>query len=129
MDDAGSEDAADEPDSSERRHEPAFDEDQTAVETAIRQPEPEIRQQPMVVAEAPSFRPEREPALADSPAEPDVVNGAPPEQRQPEQRQPEHRQPEPEPEEPMAVVLTPPDPDRPKRAGWWSKAKAAITGS
>jgi ribonuclease E len=31
--------------------------------------------------------------------------------------------------EPVAVVLTPPDPNRPKRAGWWSKAKAAITGS
>jgi ribonuclease E len=35
---------------------------------------------------------------------------------------------EPEPE-PIAVVLTPPDPERPKRAGWWSKAKSAITGS
>jgi ribonuclease E len=34
----------------------------------------------------------------------------------------------PEPE-PVAVVLTPPDPDRPKRAGWWSKAKAALGGS
>jgi ribonuclease E len=33
----------------------------------------------------------------------------------------------PEPE-PVAVVLTPPDPDRPKRAGWWSRAKAAING-
>ncbi|WP_132252152.1 Rne/Rng family ribonuclease [Methylobacterium segetis] len=31
--------------------------------------------------------------------------------------------------EPVAVVLTPPaDPDRPKRAGWWSRTKAAITG-
>jgi ribonuclease E len=38
--------------------------------------------------------------------------------------------PEPEPvpvpaprvvEEPVAVVLTPPDPDRPKRGGWWNK--------
>ncbi len=36
--------------------------------------------------------------------------------------------PEPEPE-PVAVVLTPPsDPDRPKRAGWWSRTKAAIGG-
>jgi ribonuclease E len=34
----------------------------------------------------------------------------------------------PEPE-PVAVVLTPPDPDRPKRAGWWSRAKTAIGGS
>ncbi|KMO10206.1 hypothetical protein QR79_31245, partial [Methylobacterium indicum] len=34
----------------------------------------------------------------------------------------------PEPE-PVAVVLTPPaDPDRPKRAGWWSRTKAAIGG-
>ncbi|WP_267426875.1 Rne/Rng family ribonuclease [Methylobacterium sp. GC_Met_2] len=31
--------------------------------------------------------------------------------------------------EPVAVVLTPPsDPDRPKRAGWWSRTKAALTG-
>ena len=36
---------------------------------------------------------------------------------------------EPEPADPVAVVLTPPDPDRPKRAGWWSKAKAALGGS
>ncbi|RUP11644.1 MAG: ribonuclease E/G, partial [Methylobacterium sp.] len=33
------------------------------------------------------------------------------------------------PAEPVAVVLTPPaDPDRPKRAGWWSRTKAALTG-
>ena len=38
------------------------------------------------------------------------------------------RAPEPVPE-PVAVVLTPPsDPDRPKRAGWWSRTKAALTG-
>jgi len=31
--------------------------------------------------------------------------------------------------EPVAIVLTPPtDPDRPKRAGWWSRTKAALTG-
>ena len=35
---------------------------------------------------------------------------------------------EPEPE-PVAVVLTPPDPDRPTRAGWWSKAKSVLSGS
>jgi ribonuclease E len=23
-------------------------------------------------------------------------------------------------------VLTPPDPNRPKRAGWWSRAKSAL---
>lgn len=34
------------------------------------------------------------------------------------------------PAEPVAVVLTPPsdDPSRPKRAGWWSRTKAALTG-
>ncbi len=33
------------------------------------------------------------------------------------------------PAEPVAVVLTPPsDPTRPKRAGWWSRTKAALTG-
>ncbi len=33
------------------------------------------------------------------------------------------------PAEPVAVVLTAPsDPDRPKRAGWWSRTKAALTG-
>jgi ribonuclease E len=30
--------------------------------------------------------------------------------------------------EPVAIVLTPTDPDRPKRAGWWSRARQAITG-
>ena len=30
--------------------------------------------------------------------------------------------------EPVAVALTPVDPDRPKRAGWWSRTKAALTG-
>ncbi|MGC5777323.1 Rne/Rng family ribonuclease [Methylobacterium sp. NFXW15] len=33
------------------------------------------------------------------------------------------------PAEPVAVVLSPPsDPNRPKRAGWWSRTKAALTG-
>ncbi|WP_029029601.1 Rne/Rng family ribonuclease [Salinarimonas rosea] len=30
--------------------------------------------------------------------------------------------------EPVTVVLTPPDPNRPKRAGWWSKAKSVLSG-
>jgi ribonuclease E len=30
--------------------------------------------------------------------------------------------------EPVAVVLTPLDPNRPKRAGWWSRTKAALSG-
>jgi len=31
--------------------------------------------------------------------------------------------------EPVAIVLTPPDPERPKRAGWWSRAKSVLSGS
>ncbi len=42
------------------------------------------------------------------------------------QETPRPAMPEPE---PVAVVLTPPDPDRPKRAGWWSKAKQVLSGS
>ncbi|MET0744926.1 MAG: ribonuclease E/G, partial [Microvirga sp.] len=34
---------------------------------------------------------------------------------------------EPDPE-PVAVVLTPSDPSRPKRAGWWSRAKSVLSG-
>ena len=42
-----------------------------------------------------------------------------------ELRWPQRSEPAPE---PVAVVLTPPDPNRPKRAGWWSRTKAALTG-
>jgi ribonuclease E len=45
-----------------------------------------------------------------------------------EQPAEEPKQAIPEPE-PVAVVLTPSDPDRPKRAGWWSKAKSVLSGS
>ncbi|KPQ12666.1 MAG: ribonuclease E Rne [Saliniramus fredricksonii] len=41
---------------------------------------------------------------------------------------PEEEQAPTPPPEPVTVVLTPPDPERPKRAGWWSKAKTIITG-
>jgi ribonuclease E len=30
--------------------------------------------------------------------------------------------------EPVAIALTPADPDRPKRGGWWAKAKSALGG-
>ncbi|MCJ2126702.1 ribonuclease E/G [Methylobacterium sp. J-077] len=48
----------------------------------------------------------------------------------PTEPQPETAPAEPAPpREPVAVVLTQPsDPDRPKRAGWWSRTKAALTG-
>lgn len=45
-----------------------------------------------------------------------------------EEKAEEPRPVTPEPE-PVAVVLTPPDPERPKRAGWWSKAKSVLSGS
>lgn len=56
-----------------------------------------------------------EPAPAPEPA---VAEAAAPEP------EPVAAEPEPAPrvvEEPVAVVLTPPDPDRPKRGGWWNK--------
>jgi ribonuclease E len=60
-----------------------------------------------------------------------AVEAAPAETPQDHPRHDEIAPPAPEPEpEPVAVVLTPPsDPDRPKRGGWWSKAKSAITGA
>jgi len=74
---------------------------------------------PIEVPEAPK------PAYAERPngqlpAEPPSASAAEPE------APPAPALPEPE---PVAVVLTPPDPNRPKRAGWWSKAKSAFSGS
>jgi ribonuclease E len=68
---------------------------------------------------------DREPSYAG----PGTPNGEPPADAAPGP-EPEAAQPPALPEpEPVAVVLTPPDPDRPKRAGWWSKAKSAFSGS
>ncbi|SFB66582.1 ribonuclease E [Bosea sp. CRIB-10] len=56
-----------------------------------------------------------EPAPAPEPAVAEVAAPEP---------EPVAAEPEPAPrvvEEPVAVVLTPPDPDRPKRGGWWNK--------
>ena len=58
-------------------------------------------------------------APAEGPAERSVETSAAPEPAQPAAPPPE----------PVAVVLSAPsDPDRPKRAGWWSRTKAALTG-
>jgi ribonuclease E len=57
-------------------------------------------------------------------AQSSAFNGEPPVEAAP---QPEVSPAESQPE-PVAVVLTPPDPDRPKRAGWWSRAKTVISG-
>jgi len=70
-----------------------------------------------------------EPAGFEAPREPAAepirtASFVPDEQAAPEAAPPS----EPEPE-PVAVVLTPPDPDRPKRAGWWSRAKSVLSGS
>jgi ribonuclease E len=87
------------------------------------------------VAEAVSTldEPVHEPALepaatAPEPAaseEPIMTQPAPQPVEEPEEA-PRPMTPEPE---PVAVVLTPPDPERPKRAGWWSKAKSVLGGS
>jgi ribonuclease E len=77
-------------------------------------------------AETPLAVPEAwEPAYAER-----ANGGAPAEQEAPAaEAAPEPAAPTlPEPE-PVAVVLTPPDPNRPKRAGWWSKAKSVLSGS
>lgn len=63
-----------------------------------------------------------------APAEPPPVVPAPePEPVQAEAVAEPAAEPTPAPE-PVAVVLTPADPNRPKRAGWWSRTKAALTG-
>jgi ribonuclease E len=72
-------------------------------------------------AEAPMSAPE----AASQPAD-NIV--AMPQSRPAQEAQETPRPTMPEPE-PVAVVLTPPDPDRPKRAGWWSKAKQVLSGS
>ncbi|KQP33703.1 ribonuclease [Methylobacterium sp. Leaf104] len=56
------------------------------------------------------------------------VDPEPRTEAEPRAESPQAAEPAPKPE-PVAVVLTPPsDPDRPKRAGWWSRTKAALTG-
>lgn len=61
--------------------------------------------------EAPAAAPAEQPAPVESPIAAEAEPAPEP-------------QPEPAPavvEEPVAVVLTPPDPDRPKRGGWWNR--------
>ena len=60
--------------------------------------------------------------------EPATPAGSEREPARPDEVVPPEPEPEPEPE-PVAVVLTPADPNRPKRGGWWSRAKTALTGS
>lgn len=68
------------------------------------------------------------PAESAAPAADRASVGQQAEAPSPEPASPEAAPAEPAPE-PVAIVLTPPsDPDRPKRAGWWSRTKAALTG-
>ena len=94
---------------------------------------PEPADEPLSGAASRRDRAETPIAVADSrqPAQAERANGgaadedaAPATEAAPEPAAP--KLPEPE---PVAVVLTPPDPDRPKRAGWWSKAKSVLSGS
>src|SRR5215204_4506398 len=82
---------------------------------------PEPRDEAPVAADRAPAQPFAEAAPA---VEAAVPNGADVPQAPEEPARPAAPEPE-----PVAVVLTPPDPDRPKRAGWWSKAKAALGGS
>ncbi|MFL4974772.1 MAG: ribonuclease E/G, partial [Microvirga sp.] len=85
----------------------------------------EPRGEEPVAADRAAEAPFTEAAPARAPAEAAAVpNGADVPQAPEEPARPSAPEPE-----PVAVVLTPPDPDRPKRAGWWSKAKAALGGS
>ncbi len=65
-------------------------------------------------------------AAAEAVAEPAPEAAAPPAAAPVQAEAAPEPEPEPAPapkivEEPVAVVLTPPDPDRPKRGGWWNK--------
>jgi ribonuclease E len=73
------------------------------------------------VAEEPAPRPAYQP-LSEEP----IATAMPPRTEEQPPEEPKPIIPEPE---PVAVVLTPSDPDRPKRAGWWSKAKSVLSGS
>ena len=37
--------------------------------------------------------------------------------------------PTPAPKQPELPVITAADPDKPKRSGWWARAKAGLTGN
>ncbi|KLK93057.1 ribonuclease [Microvirga vignae] len=90
--------------------------DEEPVREPAPAPEPAVSEEPIETKPAP--QPTEEPAEAPRPVVPEAVV--------PEPVVPEPVVPEPE---PVAVVLTPPDPERPKRAGWWSKAKSVLSGS
>jgi ribonuclease E len=92
----------------------------TAIEDAvITKPKRAARSRKKVVAEPDSAV---EDAPAEAPVSPASVPAAAqePEQEAGSEPAPIAAQPAAAPE-PVAVILTPPDPDRPKRGGWWSR--------
>ncbi|MCC5978712.1 MAG: Rne/Rng family ribonuclease [Salinarimonas sp.] len=98
---------------------------------AVAETEAAAKAEPATEAETvASAAPEPSPEPADQPIE---AQAAPDSAETPEQARTANGEASEEeaatpPPEPVTVVLTPPDPDRPKRAGWWSKAKTMITG-
>ncbi len=99
------------------------------------EPESEPAPAPEPTASEPAA-PASEPAVSEPAASEPAAESAPSDERTEEKPEPQSaaeaeeapRPVAPEPE-PVAVVLTPPDPARPKRAGWWSKAKSVLSGS
>jgi len=83
-----------------------------------REPEPET-----APASEPVVSPAPEPVAA---SEEQIVTSPAPQPAEEATEAPRPAVPEPE---PVAIVLTPPDPERPKRAGWWSRAKSVLSGS
>ncbi|MBM6595829.1 Rne/Rng family ribonuclease [Microvirga pudoricolor] len=79
--------------------------------------EPEVQSAPAVTESHPVPAAGPESIVTVAPVEP---IGAGPDAERPQPAEPEP--------EPVAVVLTPPDPSRPKRAGWWSRAKQVLGG-
>jgi ribonuclease E len=90
---------------------------------AVPTTEAEVR--PVGDEEAPDYRPVAEEPDGSAVA---MASGRPIDETAQETSDEFPPQPAPEPE-PVAVILTPPDPSRPKRAGWWSKAKQVLSGS
>jgi ribonuclease E len=101
-----------------RKRKPRKGEEEAAVaEAATGAPAEAVAETPSeAVAETESGPVAETPAAADGAAEPATEEAAP------------DQAPAEAPPEPVTVVLTPPDPNRPKRAGWWSKAKSVLSG-
>jgi len=121
---AGSESVADAPTAFAGGEEPVSAE---AIVEATRAAADPVAEEPRVAQDAPVT--EDLPAAVDLPVSPtpEPASEAPAPHEAEPAAAPEPVAARPAPE-PVAVVLTPFDPDRPKRAGWWSRTKAALSG-